>query len=211
MKENRLVNKIQGEYAAVSALDWTKKQVRKVWLKGFGFVIVAQIVFKNGDIRYVRANDLTLTEYETFSRHSKKRWTIEEFHRGIKQTTGIEKRHSTKKRSQLTHIFACFVVFVKLEFERLKTGMSWHAQKAQQIRLGISSVFAWVLYEYDPRSVFDVGSVAVDFVYPPEQKAEEEAADNDKIRGKRILQRDSLIEAYHALVDHLTRETWPTA
>ena len=89
--------------------------------------------------------------------------------------------------------------------------MSWHAQKAQQIRLGISSVFAWVLYEYDPRSVFDVGSVAVDFVYPPEQKAEEEAADNDKIRGKRILQRDSLIEAYHALVDHLTRETWPTA
>ncbi|OHA41236.1 MAG: hypothetical protein A3H68_00650 [Candidatus Taylorbacteria bacterium RIFCSPLOWO2_02_FULL_46_40] len=143
MKENRLVNKIQGEYAAVSALDWTKKQVRKVWLKGFGFVIVAQIVFKNGDIRYVRANDLTLTEYETFSRHSKKRWTIEEFHRGIKQTTGIEKCHSTKKRSQLTHIFACFVVFVKLEFERLKTGMSWHAQKAQQIRLGISSVFAW--------------------------------------------------------------------
>ena len=211
LKENRLVNEAQGHYIPVNALNWTKKQVRKVWLKGFGFVIVAQIVFKNGDIRYVRANDLTLTECETFSHHSKKRWTIEEFHRGIKQTTGIEKRHSTKKRSQLTHIFACFVAFVKLEFERLKTGMSWHAQKAQQIRLGISSVFAWVLYEYDPRSVFDVGSVAVDFVYPPEQKAEEEAADNDKIRGKRILQRDSLIEAYHALVDHLTRETWPTA
>jgi hypothetical protein len=84
LKENRLVNEIQGQYVAVSALDWTKKQVRKVWLKGFGFVLVAQIVFKNGDIRYSATNDLSLTDYETLSTHSKKRWTIEEFHRGIK-------------------------------------------------------------------------------------------------------------------------------
>ena len=142
MKENRLVNKIQGEYAAVSALDWTKKQVRKVWLKGFGFVIVAQIVFKNGDIRYIATNDLSITDYETLSKHAKKRWTIEEFHRGIKQTTGIEKCYSIKKSSQLTHIFSCFVAFVKLEFQRLKTGISWYEQKAQAVRLGITRAFA---------------------------------------------------------------------
>jgi putative transposase len=142
LKENRLVNEVQGQYVSVSSLDWTHKRVRKVWLKGFGFVLVAQIVFKNGDIRYVCTNDLSLTEYEALSRESKKRWTIEEFHRGIKQTTGIEKCYSIKKRSQLTHIFACFVAFVKLEFERLKTGVSWYEQKAQAVRLGIFAAFA---------------------------------------------------------------------
>lgn len=142
LKENRLVNEIQGQYKAVSSLDWTQKSVRKVWLKGFGFVLVAKIVFKNGDIRYVCTNDLSLTEYTDLSRLSKQRWKIEEFHRGIKQTTGIEKCYSVKKESQLTHIFACFVAFVKLEFKRLATGVSWYEQKAQQVRLGITAAFA---------------------------------------------------------------------
>lgn len=142
IKENRLVNEKQGQYLAVSSLDWTQKQVRKVWLKGFGFVLVARIVFKNGDMRYLCTNDLSLTEYATLSAHSKKRWTIEEFHRGIKQTTGIEKCYSIKKQSQLTHIFACFVAFLKLEFERLKSGISWYEQKARAVRLGIFQAFA---------------------------------------------------------------------
>lgn len=142
IKENRLVNELQGNYKAVSALDWTHKQVRKVWLKGFGFVLVARIVFKNGEVRYLATNDLSLTDYPMLSAHSKKRWTIEEFHRGIKQTTGIEKCYSIKKRSQLTHIFACFVAFVKLEFERLKSGVSWYEQKARAIRSGILGAFA---------------------------------------------------------------------
>lgn len=142
IKENRLVNEAQGNYLAVSSLNWTKKQVRKVWLRGFGFVLVTRIVFKNGDTRYLATNDLSLNDYKILSANSKKRWTIEEFHRGIKQTTGIEKCYSIKKQSQLTHIFASFIAFVKLEFERLKTGMSWYEQKAQAIRLGITGAFA---------------------------------------------------------------------
>lgn len=142
IKENRLVNETRGLYVNVSALDWTKKQVRKVWLKGFGFVLVARIVFKNGDTRYLATNDLTLTEYVKLAQESKQRWLIEEFHRGIKQTTGIEKCYSILKKSQLTHIFACFVAFVKLEFNRLKTGTSWYEQKAKMVRLGIMRSFA---------------------------------------------------------------------
>ena len=142
IKENRLVNETQGQYLSVSALDWTKKQVRKVWLKGFGFVLVARIVFKNGDVRYLATNDLKLTDYEKLSHESKQRWLIEEFHRGIKQTTGIEKCYSILKHSQITHIFACFVAFVRMEFNRLKTGISWYEQKAQRVRMGIARAFA---------------------------------------------------------------------
>ncbi len=137
IKENRMVNEIQGNYVAVSALDWTEKQVRKVWLKGLGFVMVARIVFKNGDVRYLATNDLNLTDYENLSHESEQRWIIEEFHRGIKQTTGIEQCYSILKKSQLTHIFACFVAFIRMEFERLKTKISWYEQKAQKVRMGI--------------------------------------------------------------------------
>jgi len=142
LKENRLVNETKGAYLPIRDLDWTTKKVRKVWLRGFGFVLVAQIIFKNGDVRYVCTNDLTLTDYGALSAQSKKRWTIEEFHRGIKQTTGIECCYSVKKRSQLTHIFASFVAFVLLEFERLRTGISWYEQKARLVRLGIVAAFA---------------------------------------------------------------------
>ncbi len=142
IKENRLINEVQDNYIAVSALDWTKKQVRKVWLKGFGFVLVARIIFKNGDVRYLCTNNLALTDYEKISYESKQRWLIEEFHRGIKQTTGIEKCYSILKKSQLTHIFASFIAFVRLEFNRLKTGISWYEQKAQKVRMGISQAFA---------------------------------------------------------------------
>lgn len=142
LKENRIVNEVQGTNVAVSALDWNKKQVRKVWLRDFGLVLVARIVFQNGDTRYVVTNDLALTDYEDLSAYSTQRWTIEEFHRGIKQTTGIEKCYSIKKRSQLTHIFACFIAFVRLEFERLKTGISWYEQKARYARMGTRCAFA---------------------------------------------------------------------
>jgi putative transposase len=142
LKENRLVNEVQGHYVSVSNLDWTDHSVRTVWLKGFGFVLVARIVFANGDTRYICTNDLSLTNYDDFSRESKKRWSIEEFHRGIKQTTGIEKCYSIKKQSQFTHIFASFVAFIKLELNRLRTGISWYEQKAQLVRLGITQVFA---------------------------------------------------------------------
>lgn len=142
IKENRQVNETQGEYVAVSSLDWTDRSVRKVWLKGFGFVLAARIVYANGDTRYVCTNDLSLTAYDDFSHESKERWSIEEFHRGIKQTTGIEKCYSTLRTSQLTHIFASFVAFVRLEIERLRTGISWYEQKAQAVRLGIARAFA---------------------------------------------------------------------
>ena len=142
VKENRLVNETQGNYVHVSALDWTTQTVRKVWLKGFGFVCAARIVYTNGDTRYIITNDLTLIEYVDLSRLAKERWSIEEFHRGIKQTTGIEKCYSILKRAQQNHIFASFVAFVYMEVERLKSGVSWYEQKAQLVRLGITRVFA---------------------------------------------------------------------
>jgi len=129
LKSNRLVSVKQGTYLAVSDLDWTSKQVHKVWLKAFGFVLVSKIVFENGDITYIATNDLSLKNSKTIRSHSDHRWKIETFHRGIKQCCGIERCYSTKERSQRNHILCAFLAFLKLEFRRLQDDVSWYEQK----------------------------------------------------------------------------------
>lgn len=130
LKSNRQVSISQGTYISIADLDLADKQVRKVWLKEFGFILVCKIVDQNEDITYLATSDLALIDYDNFTGHFHKRWKIEEFHRGIKQTTGIEKCYSVKASSQRTHIFTSFVAFLKLESKRIKDGISWYEQKA---------------------------------------------------------------------------------
>jgi hypothetical protein len=131
LKANRQVSVSQGSYMAIADLSLAERQVRKVWLKGYGWVLVCKLVDTNGDITYLATDDLGLMDYDEFAGHFENRWKIEEFHRGIKQTTGIEKCYSIKAMSQETHIFAAFTAFIKLEIKRIQEQISWYEQKAQ--------------------------------------------------------------------------------
>lgn len=139
LKSNRLVSITQGIYVPVSDLDWTAKSVHKVWLKAFGFVLVSKIVATNGDITYIATNDLSLTDIETIRNHNAYRWNIETFHRGIKQCCGIEKCYCVKERSQRNHILCAFLAFLKLEWQRIKTNISWYQQKWNISRSAVSA------------------------------------------------------------------------
>jgi len=136
---NRKVSVTKGAYISVQDLQLTKKQVMKVWLKEFGFVLVCKIVAADGSETHLVTNDLALTNHHDFTGHFDQRWDIEEFHRGIKQTTGIEKCYSTKAQSQKTHIFAAFRAFVKLETRRVEEGISWYEQKAEVTRISTAN------------------------------------------------------------------------
>lgn len=131
LKSNRLVSLVKGTYVSIADLGLTEKQVKKVWLKEYGYVMVCTLVDTNGDRTYLATDDLSLTDYDTFIQEHDHRWKIEEFHRGIKQTTGIEKCYSTKATSQKTHIFISFITFIRLEQVRLKNKISWYEQKAR--------------------------------------------------------------------------------
>ena len=89
LKSNRLVN---GDRQGTRPLTETviAASGTEVWLKGYGLVKVFGIVATNGDIAYWATNDLTMTELNRlqFAEFS---WTIENYHRGIKQHTGIER------------------------------------------------------------------------------------------------------------------------
>lgn len=129
LKSNRLVSVIQGTYVSVSDLDWTIKPVHKVWLKAYGFVLVSKTVTPDGDVTYIATNDLSLVDQATMKNHYDHRWTIETFHRGIKQCCGIEKCYAVKERSQRNHILCAFFAFLILERERVQHAISWYEYK----------------------------------------------------------------------------------
>ena len=139
LKSNRLVSLSKGVYVPVKNLDWTSKQVHKVWLKAYGFIVVSKIVAPNGDIAYIATNDPSLDDQETIKSHYACRWTIETFHRGIKQCTGIEKCYSTMERSQRNHILCAFLAFLRLEWERIQNAISWYQQKWSIPRMAITT------------------------------------------------------------------------
>lgn len=141
---NRQVSVTKGVYVSVQDLQLTKKQVRRVWLKEFGFVLVCKTVAADGSETHLITNDLALTDHDGFNGHFNQRWDIEQFHRGIKQTTGIEKCYSTKAQSQKAHIFAAFRAFVKLETRRIKEGISWYEQKAEVARVSTANYMSYL-------------------------------------------------------------------
>lgn len=139
IKSNRKVSVTKGEYVSIQDLPLAHKQVRRVWLKEFGSVLVCKLVARNGDITYLVTSNLKLTDYDTFTGHFHNRWKIEEFHRGIKQTTGIEKCYAITAPSQKTHIFAAFMAFFKLERRRITDGVSWYEQKLSITRMAMKN------------------------------------------------------------------------
>ena len=140
---NRKVSVQKNVYVSIQDLELASTQVRKVWLKEFGYVLVCKTVATNGDVTYLVTNDLQLTCHTDYIKHFEQRWKIEEFHRGIKQTTGIEQCYSTKAVSQKTHIFSAFRAFLKLEARRLTEGISWYEQKATISRMSTANYLAF--------------------------------------------------------------------
>ena len=138
LKANRQVSLQKGAYIPVSDLDWTDTPVRKVWLKAYGFILVSKMVAPNGDVAYIATNDMSLLDRETLKTHFDNRWMIETFHRGLKQCTGIERCYAVKERSQRNHILCSFLVFLKLEWERIRNAISWYEQKAMITRGAIA-------------------------------------------------------------------------
>jgi len=124
LKSNRSVS-CQRIQMAVRDLELADKPVRKVWLKAGGHRLVCTAVATHGDLTYRATNDLSLTAEAEFTGHFQPRWNIEEFHRGLKQTTGIEKCYSTPAASQQTPIFAALVVLVRLETTSISEHVSW--------------------------------------------------------------------------------------
>ena len=103
-----------------------------------GKVKVFKFNASNGEIEYWATNDLSLTSSD-IRETGAKRWRIEEYHRGLKQLTGIERCQSRMARSQRTHIFCSIIAFLSLEKLRLEQAITWYQAKKQIIQEAITA------------------------------------------------------------------------
>lgn len=124
LKNNRIVD--HNEHLSDKAISESGLVVH---LKAYGFIKVFRTFSQaKGEVEYLATNklDMTLVDIKTVAAQ---RWKIEEYHRGLKQTTGIEKCQSRAQRSQRNHIFCSIISFVALEIQRTKKNISWYQAK----------------------------------------------------------------------------------
>ena len=132
LKGNRLVRR--GREAARPLADQPVAAAgTEVWLPGYGAIRVFRLVAPNGDTTHWATNDLGLDD---LSRQMLAEWSwqIEDYHRGLKQFTGIERCHARSARAQRNHIGLAIRAFVRLEWHRYTTGHGWFQAKWQIVR-----------------------------------------------------------------------------
>jgi putative transposase len=116
-----------------------------VQLEGYGLVRVFSIVSRDGDREYWATNDLEMDELERL-RLSEWSWSIESYHRGLKQCCGVEKARVRGRHGQRNHIGLAIRAFLRLEHHAFTTGMSWYEAKARIIRGAVRAYLAKPLY-----------------------------------------------------------------
>lgn len=140
LKSNRQVNPDDTGNVRIDSLDIPDEGLT-VHLKGYGFVKVYRTVLKHQNAtktHYWATDDLEM-DIETFQDLTKQAWSIETYHRGIKQFCGIEKCQARLETSQRNHILLALRAFLRLEFHRIKTASSWFEAKTSIIRHAIRS------------------------------------------------------------------------
>lgn len=149
-KGNRLVRLDRGEPKALAEQPIAATGT-VVWLPGFGKVNVFRTVAPNGDATHWATNDLGLDEAGrlVFAELS---WSIEEYHRGLKQFTGVERCQVRSARGQRNHIGLAIRAFVRLEYHRFTTGITWFAAKTAIVRDAVRAYLAVPKYRLPMRT-----------------------------------------------------------
>jgi putative transposase len=140
LKSNRLVNRDRQGTRALRDTELAATGT-VVWLPGYGLVKVFKIVAPDGDSAYWATSDLTMTDL-TRQQFAEFSWTIENYHRGIKQCTEIEGCQARSARAQRNHIGWAIRAFLRLEIHSFTTGVSWLEAKIAIVRDAVRAYLA---------------------------------------------------------------------
>ncbi len=150
IKENRLAvtdeqARNRGQWQNICQLEIPGNTLVKVWLKDLDFpVLLIKQVFTNKDqstgVRFLVSNDFTLSN-DQFTTLYKKRWSVEEYHKSIKQNASIGSSPARSVKAQSNHLFASIFTFVKLEKIKLSKNLNHFAIKAKLYMAAIKIAF----------------------------------------------------------------------
>lgn len=148
LKANRLVSQdYQGKVPVCRlALDEAGSIVH---LKGYGLIKVFRVVTPDGDTQHWATNALQMTGLQRLSL-AEHAWTIEQYHRGIKQFCGIERCQARATKAQRNHIGLALRGFLCLERYSFRTGHSWFELKTRIVREAVRAYLAQPLHTLPP-------------------------------------------------------------
>lgn len=148
LKVNRLVSQDYQGKAPVChlALDEAGSSVH---LKGYGLIKVFRVVTPDGDTQYGAIHALQMRGLQRLSL-AEHAWTIEQYHRGIKQFCGIERCQARAAKAQCNHIGLALRGFLRLQRYSFKTGHSWFELKTRIVREAVCAYLAQPLYTLSP-------------------------------------------------------------
>ena len=116
-----------------------------VHLEGFGLVKAFRIAAPNGGTEHWITDDLEMDDLARVT-YTGRAGAIEEYHRGLKQCTEVERCPARLARSQRNHIGLALRAFVRLEWHRFRSGISWFEAKWAIVREAVRSYLANPMY-----------------------------------------------------------------
>jgi hypothetical protein len=150
IKENRKValsadDKQQGRYQAVSDLDLPAGAPIQVWLESVDFPLhLVKQVFTNEDgshgTLYLVSSDLTLS-FDQITTLYQRRWTVEVYHKSLKQNASLEKAPVRTPTTQRNHLFASLCAYIKLESLKIETKLNHFALKSKIYMSALRSAY----------------------------------------------------------------------
>lgn len=135
----------QGKFVALDTLDFPGKQPRLVYLRSVAAaVLVVRQVFTNQDgsqgTLYLVSSDTSLS-YEQLTMIYQRRWKVEEYHKSLKQHTGIAHSPTRTPGTQANHFFAAILAYIKLETLKVKHSLGHFRLKAQLYAAGVKAMY----------------------------------------------------------------------
>lgn len=140
LKANRLVSVERKKARPLSETEISAAGTN-VWLPGYGLVRVFKIVATDGDIAYWACSDLESSALMR-QKWAELSWSIENFHRGVKQCTEVERCQARSARAQRNHIGFALRAFLRLEHYFYTTGVSWYEAKTEIVRSAVRNYLA---------------------------------------------------------------------
>lgn len=139
LRKNRKVNR----NISLETLEIPEEGL-KVHLRGYGWIFVFKFVAKKGRIDFIATNmeDASRDKVEAIM---KARWSIEVYHRELKQTCGIERCQARTGRAQRNHIFLAVSAWFAQHKIRRYSGMTFYSQNWLIIKNSISEKLRFLM------------------------------------------------------------------
>ena len=151
LKANRQValsleQKAHGQYVAVGQLELPAEMTREIWLEEVPFpLLVTKQVFTNEDgstgILYLVTSDLTLS-FDQIQKLYQKRWSVEGYHKSLKQNVSLERSPTRTTTTQRNHLFVSLCAYLKLESLKWRTKLNHFALKSKIYQSALKAAYS---------------------------------------------------------------------